>query len=389
MVAMLLFGSGGSYFLALSMYTPHINSLEGQLATSQQQVTSLNTSNQGLSQDKASLEASKAFLQSQYDSLQASYATLQSSYSTLQTTHTTLQGNYAALSSQYDTLKSGVDTGLASLSADYNKLKKDYDDLSTMVSNNVYGTPGDTQILNNFKTLSLAVRSLNSTLWAYCNEVNSFKNTLTTAEVLKMETTVRSIIGSSTNDWANYQRIYEYITANVKYVYDIEFPYIGYYSYQDVNGVRYLTNFKVATMDNYVQRPDFTLQYKQGDCDDQAALEFAMLRYYNKYIVGTDYNLYLTELDFSDGSSHVAVFMPVTGGKLTILDPAGNYLTTTDSSITQNAAAAELQNYNDHWASQTGSITQIRLYRINLTDGSYTRVTQGTQAQVASFLATS
>jgi hypothetical protein len=381
LIAMLLVGGGGGYFLTSSIYSPQIKSIEDQLATSQQQVTSFTTSNQALSQDKAALEASKASLQSQFDSLQTSYTALQ-------TTNTKLQSDYAVLSSQYDTLKSGVDASIASLSEDYTQLKKDYEDLSKMVGNNVYGTPGDTQMLNNFKTLSLAVRSLNSTLWEYCNEVNSFKNTLTTADVLKMDTTVRSIIGSSTNDWTNYQNIHEYITSNVKYVYDIEFPFISQFWYLDVNGVRYLTNFNVATIENYVQKPEFTLKYKQGDCDDQAALEFAMLRYYNKYIVGTDYSLYLAEVVFSDGSSHVAVFMPVTGGKLTILDPSGNYLTAAGSSIAQKAASAELENYNSHWVSLNGDITQIRLYRINLTDGSYTMVSEGTRAQVASFLAT-
>jgi hypothetical protein len=45
----------------------------------------------------------------------------------------------------------------------------------------------------------------------------------------------------------------------------------------------------VETIANYVQTPEWTLTQKQGDCDDQAALEYAMLRYYNKYIAGTDY----------------------------------------------------------------------------------------------------
>jgi hypothetical protein len=385
LVIMLLVGSGGGYFLSSSMYTSQINSLEEQLTTSQQQAASLNTSNQALIQEKATLEASKASIQAQYDSQQASYATLQSSYGNLQATYTNLQGDYAVLSSQYNTFKSSVDSGFASLSTDYVKLQKDYDDLSTMISNNVYGTPGDTQMLNNYKKLTFAVQRLNSTLWYYCNEVSSFRNTLTMAEVMKMETTVRSVVGSSTDIWANYQRIHEYIASNVKYVYDIEFPYISYYSYINVNGVRYLTDFNVGTIDNYVQRPDWTLQYKQGDCDDQAALEFAMLRYYNKYIVGTDYKLYLAELNFSDSTSHVSVFMPVTGGKLTILDPAGNYLTKSSSNIASQAAASELESYNSHW-SKNGSITQIMLYSINLTDGSYIKVAQGTLAQIISFL---
>lgn len=380
LVAMLLVGGGGGYFTASGMLSQKITTLEDQLSSTQQQVTTLNTSNQGLSQDKAVIEANLATLQASFDSLQTNYDALQGTYSGL-------QAEYTALSSQYNTLQSGVDSGLASLSADYVQLQKDYDDLSTLVTNKVQGTIGYTETLNHLKALTLAVRSLNSTLWEYCNEVDSFRNTLTTAEVLKMEATVRSVVGSSTDSWTNYQRIHEYVTTNVDYVYDVEVPYISYYNYIDVNGVRYLTDFDVASIENYVQTPEWTLDNGQGDCDDQAALEYAMLRYYNKYVVGTDYNLYLTELDFSDGSSHVTVFMPVSGGKLTILDPAGNYLTKTGSTIASKTATSEIEAYSGHWSSN-GGITQIRLYSINMADGSYTRVYEGTRVQVATFLAT-
>ncbi len=400
LIVVLLGGSGGGYLFASSTYASQVRSLETQLATTQQQLTektedytNLMDDYQTLSQTAATLEANKASLQSSYDalrtsydSLQATHDSLQDSYDSLQASYDSLQDDYTTLSAQYDTLRESVDSGLASLSDDYVALQREYDSLSQTLTNNVYGTPGDTQMLNYFYQLTLAVRSLNTTLWEYCNEVSSFRNTLTAGEVLKMEPTVRSIVGSSQDDWANYQKIHQYITSNVKYVCDIDFPYIGQYLYIDVNGVRYLTDFDVGTTTNYVQTPDFTLQYKQGDCDDQAALEYAMIRYYNKYMVGVDYNLYLAEMKFADGSGHVAVFMPVSGGKVTILDPAGNYLTSTYSTIAAKAAATELDSYNSFWLSSSGSITQITLYTISMLDGSYTVASHGTLAQVASFL---
>jgi hypothetical protein len=79
--------------------------------------------------------------------------------------------------------------------------------------------------------------------------------------------------------------------------------------------------------------------------------------------------------------------MPVSGGEVTILDPAGNYLTKTGSTIDSRGAVAELEAYNSHWFSQNGSITDIKLYSVNMTDGSYTTVSQGTRAQVAAWLA--
>jgi len=393
LIVVLIGGSGGGYLFASNTYMPQVSSLETQLATTQQQLdektedyTNLSGDYQTLSQTAATLIVSKASLQSSYDILTATYNSLQAAHDSLQSSYDLLQDDYTALSTQYDTLRESVDSGLASLSDDYVALQKDYDSLSQTLTHNVYGTPGDTQMLNYYHQLTLAVKSLNVTLWEYCNEVSSFRNTLTTGEVLKMESIVRSIVGSSLDDWSNYQKIHQYIRSNVKYVYDIDFPYIGYYSYIDVNGVRYLTDFDTGSTDNYVQKPEFTLKYKQGDCDDQAALEYAMIRYYNKYIAGTDYNLYLVDMDFSNGSEHVAVFMPVSGGKLTILDPAGNYLTSTSPTITAKVAATELNSYNSYWLSSSGSITQMKLYSINLSDGSYTMASQGTLAQVASFL---
>jgi uncharacterized protein YlxW (UPF0749 family) len=388
-IVVLLVGSGGGYLFASSTYGSQVTTLENQLAASQQQLTaktqeydSLNADYQALSQSATAIEASKNALQTSYDGLQTSYSSLEADYASL-------QDSYDTLSTQYTTLQGSVDSGIADLSDKYVALKNDYDVLAQMMSNNVYGTPGDTAMLNNYYKLNLAVRRLNATLWEYCNQVSSYKNTLTTAEVLKMESTVRSVVGSSMDNWPNYQRIHEYITANVAYVYDIEFPYISTYSYQDVNGVYYLTDFDVWTITNYVQTPEFTLQYKQGDCDDQAALEYAMLRYYNKYMVGSDSNLYLAEMTFADGSGHVAVFMPFSGGQVTILDPAGNYLTKTGITIDSKGAVAELETYNSHWLSQNDEITNIKLYSINMTNGSYTTVSQGTRAQVAAWLASS
>jgi hypothetical protein len=94
-------------------------------------------------------------------------------------------------------------------------------------------------------------------------------------------------------------------------------------------------------------------------------------------------------MTFADGSGHVAVFMPFSGGQVTILDPAGNYLTKTGITIDSKGAVAELETYNSHWLSQNDEITNIKLYSINMTNGSYTTVSQGTRAQVAAWLASS
>jgi len=391
LIVVLLAGSGGGYFLASNTLQPRITSLESQLTTVQQQLnektqdyTTLNNDYQTLSQEKASLESSRASLQSSYDALKTNYDTLQSNYGSLQTSRDSLQADYTALSSQYNTL-SAVNSDYTQLSEDYVALKKQYDALSQTVGNNVYKTIGYTQMLEYFHQLTLSVRTFNATLRELCDETISFKNTLTTSEILGVESAVREAVGSSTDFWGNYQKIHEYVTSNIKYVYDIDSPLISAYSWIDVNGVRYLTGFDTTTTRNYVQKPSFTLEYKQGDCDDQAHLEYAMLRYNNKYIVGNDYRIFIAWVFFSDETSHVAVFQPVSGGKLTILDPAGNYLTSESSTIRGKDASPELGAYNAHW-SDHGSITRLTLYSIDMTDGSYTVAVDGTLAEVASYL---
>jgi len=272
------------------------------------------------------------------------------------------------------------------LSADYVALQNQYDPLNQMVGNHVYNTISYTNMRQHYYQLTLNVRTLNATLWKYCDERVSFSNTLTTSEIMSVESAMREAIGSTTNPWSCYQKIHEYVTSNIQYVYDTDFSYISYYMYVDVNGVRYLTGFEQDKINNHVQKSEFTMQYKQGDCDDQAALEYAMLRYYNKYILSTDYNLYIAELKFSDGTSHICVFMPVSGEKVTIFDPSGNYLTKNGSSIASKDAYPEMESYNSHWLSTDGSITNIKLYSINLQDGSYQTVAQGTRLNVAAFL---
>jgi hypothetical protein len=394
LIITLLAGSGGSYLVTSNIYKPQVASLESQLVSTQQALnektqnyTVLLNNYQTLLQAKATLDTNFASLTSTYNELKNKHETLQYDYNSLKAEQDSLNADYNALSSQYDTLKASIDSGFIKLSSDYVDLQKKYDILSQTVASNVYNTPGDSTMLKYFYQLTKDVRTLNATLWSYFCEESSFKNTITVSEIIKVESTVRTIIGSSTNEWNNYQHIHEYITSNIKYVYDITFPYITYYSYIDVNGIRYLTGFDTSNIDNYIQKPQFTLQYKQGDCDDQAALEYAMLRYYNKYIVGTDYNLYLAVLQFSDGSGHVAVFMPIQGGKVTIFDPAGNYLTTSGYSLSSKSAASELESYNSHWISSSGSITNIDLYWINITDGSSTLIAHGTRAEIATYLA--
>lgn len=391
LIVILLAGSGGGYFFASNEYSSRVSSLETQLSSletqlssTQQELSETTQDYDTLSSEYVELGAAKEKLDADFASISSSYESLQIEHDALDATYVSLNANYATLSVKYDTL-GAANSDYTQLSEDYVALKKQYDALSQTVGSSVYTTIGYTQMLEYFHQLTLSVRTFNATLRELGDETASFKNTLTTSEILGVESAVREAVGSSTDFWGNYQKIHEYVTSNIKYVYDIDSPLISAYSWVDVNGVRYLTDFDTTTTRNYVQKPSFTLEYKQGDCDDQAHLEYVMLRYNNKYIVGNDYRIFIGWVFFSDETSHVAVFQPVSGGQLAILDPAGNYLTSESSTITGKDASPELGAYNTYW-SDHGSITRLTLYSIDMADGSYTVAVDGTLAEVASFL---
>jgi hypothetical protein len=374
LVLCLISGSILGYTLNTNLSESKIASLQGELSSAQQSLEEDQQTITDLNNRFQTLNSEKTDLQSRYSSLNSNYTELKSSYNSLQ--------------SQYNILSNDSDSGYVQLSSEYINLLNQYDALSLTLSDKIYSTPGSDAMLSYYHQLNEEVRLLNNTLWSYCDLKSSFRNTLTLSEVTQMQDQVKSIIGSSTDHWSNYQRIHQYVSSNIEYAYDVEIPYITYYRYVDVNGVRYLTGFNYSTIKNYVQKPSWTLENKQGDCDDQATLEYAMLRYYDRYYVGTDYTMYIADIDFNDGSGHVAVFMPVQDGKLTILDPAGHYLTSTHSNITSKPAASELDSYNANWSTD-GSIKNIKLYWVDLDTGGYTLVSEGTLSEVAAYLSQS
>ncbi len=170
--------------------------------------------------------------------------------------------------------------------------------------------------------------------------------------------------------------------SNVRYAYDIEIPYISTWILSE-GGETYVADIWTYTSRNYVQTPKLTVDLGQGDCDDQAILAYAMLKYYMRNVHGKYYSLYLAYIEFSDNNAHLAVFMPVSGGNICIIDPASAYLTKNIfGTITSKEALSELNAYSSSWRSSAGSITYIRLYSV-AADGSYMAVSEESMSQVA------
>lgn len=237
------------------------------------------------------------------------------------------------------------------------------------------------------KSLSDDVQEFHDLYVDYCSIPEAFENTLNSRELNKIASTVTSVTQRIDDVWDAQERIYKYVVNNIEYVYDVEMPYISYLTTLTIDGREVITRFTTSTLQNYVQTPEKTLEYEQGDCEDQAILTYAMTKYYEREILGTEYRLYLARIRFSDGTYHLAVFVPVQGGNLCILDPAGHYYTSKWNQITQREALTELQRYSNEWLSANGiSVSQIELYDVDVDYGSYTLDASGNINTIANFL---
>ncbi|TDA40311.1 MAG: hypothetical protein DSO09_00955 [Candidatus Methanomethylicota archaeon] len=242
------------------------------------------------------------------------------------------------------------------------------------------------QMKEYYGNLSNDVLKFKNLIYSYIGIPEVFPRVLNEDAIKKTSNAVINAGVVPSNLWISIQKIYDYITTNIKYAYDIEMPYISTYWSITYDGKKYVTKFYdgVKTIEQYVQTPELTLKIKQGDCDDQAILAYAMIKYYMKYINGTENDLYIALIEFSKGDEHLSVILPVQSGKLCIIDPAGHYLTKSEDIITSKETLSELQAYSNYWSDTTGPITNIALYKINVTDGSYTLFANGTISQVAS-----
>jgi hypothetical protein len=239
-----------------------------------------------------------------------------------------------------------------------------------------------------YKGLCQNISDLHDLLYSYSSIPQAFSRTLNEVSVNEVSSLVSSVTGSSSDFWSSCHKIYDYITSNIEYANDIDMPYSSTSRSVNIDGTDYIIDFTITTNRNYVQKPNLTIEIKQGDCEDQAVLAYAMIEYYMKYIFDTTYRLYIAEIKFSDGSGHLAVILPVQEGQVCIIDPAGKYLTSSTGAITSKPAQSELQAYSDYWSSHStyGSITYMTLYEVSIQDGSYSIKTEGTINQIAEFL---
>jgi len=238
---------------------------------------------------------------------------------------------------------------------------------------------------DNWRSLSEYVLDFREELYSYCVLNESFKRVFNSEELDKIAEKIEDLTKGTGDDmWGALNIIHGYVRDDIEYVYDSEIPVISAYRYYGESDNPLLSEFTTDFRQNMYQDLDFTVEYEQGDCDDQAMLEYAMIKYYQRYILDAEYRLYLVRIIWED-SSHLAVFQPVQGENICILDPAGQYQTGSFQRLSQESVRRELNNYQDHWSDENGSIIELSFWIVDIDTGEYIESFSGSLEESINF----
>jgi FtsZ-binding cell division protein ZapB len=297
----------------------------------------LNLKYDSLSSDNNSLKEQHSALESSYNTLKTQHSSLQTQYYTLRGTHDSLQSNFTTLSSNFTELKNqfdSLDSNFSSLQIQYDSLQSNYTDLYARY--NSLQTQNNTFILN-YDHLRYVVNQR-------CLHLDISK--FITPDDSSVEQIVTQVTGgwSDPSDldefWSDVKAMYDWVANNIEYRYDGLYPVIPIDS---SFGVYYTTEMW--------QFSNETLDERKGDCEDMAILLTSMILNY-------DAGEYWTECIWITGalSAHVAVQIPVSGNKITILDPAGNYYTSDAwGNLDQKDLSTEINDWLNYWKPDIGS----------------------------------
>jgi hypothetical protein len=304
-------------------------------------------------------------LRMKYIGLLDNYSRLEKDYNLLVEKHSILTGNYGRLESNYNSLMGEY----SSLKSSYMKLMDTYTSLNSSY----------TSLRSRYTCFLSSYEGWRSFLLSYISLKESIGRVLCSSEVSGLIPLVRSIVSNPKDSWGSIWEIYTYVRRSIVYVKDPPIP-IPPPSWSLEEG-----NYVNETLDSIILSPSETLNLKQGDCEDQAILLYAMIKAYWKHIYGGEFRLWLMHVMFNDGSGHLAVAFPArlsASGevKLTILDTAGSYYTGTPLRLTSNNPYVELKKYSD-WFTDYKGIKTITIYEV--VDGRLIEVASGGVYEVA------
>ena len=164
---------------------------------------------------------------------------------------------------------------------------------------------------------------------------------------------VMEITGGYSGDvndyWKDAKRLYSWVVSNISYSYDSYMPILP----ETISG-------ELIWGQECWRMPEETLEDETGDCEDMAVLLASMLLSYNE----GDYAIWAIEIR-SEDAGHVAVAFPVQGGKLTILDPAGNYYTGQYGALDSSNISYAVNKWLSHWQRQMPNAEIVRVFSGN------------------------
>jgi len=340
----------------INVQAGRIRELESQLNTWMNNYNQLYSEHQELTKKYNELTTDYNTLLDNYNRLSADYKDLSSRYTELTQEFNALNANYTALQGMYASLKSSYE----SLQNQYQTLSTEYNLLNTN-----YIT-----LVNSYNALKAERDQLYSEYTRFIDWYNTMRDQVNSRSIPSLENMTKyitpddpavissmySITGGWSNpgDWNEYwsdvYKLYKWVADNIMYSYDSPEPVLP-----GIGGY-------LAWRDDFWRFPNETLRDGTGDCEDMANLLASLILAYN----GKRYYVWAIYIVF-DNSAHVAVALPVQGGMLTILDPAGHYYTSSYGSITARDVATELQKYFNYWASAgypNGRVYAIYSYNI-------------------------
>lgn len=192
------------------------------------------------------------------------------------------------------------------------ELREENDSLETtmtqLTEDNARYSTQITEYSNQLVEYSRIAEEVNRRMGGSCDDGRSF---VTPADA-DVSVRVSAVTGGFSSDpsekWADYDRLYDWVVENIRYSSDSSLPYLP--TIPDASHILWI--------DDYWRTPSETLEDETGDCEDMATLLVSMIRNYT----GSRYACWVI-LWNSQGSGHAAVAIPVAGGNLAILDPAG------------------------------------------------------------------
>ena len=353
-IILLIAGVAGYIFM-------QFEDLRVKYAVLKQSYTSLNTTFNKLREDYTSLTSKYEELSDRYGKLLENYTSLKNAYDSLSTAYSTLSTNYTSLKSSFNTLKEEYEglkrsynellTNYSRLSSSYNALSKSFELLKTQYYD----------VLKRYDLIYTVIRDragLMDTLPKYIDYLSpEVSNAVTEA--------MKAWLGNP------YTKIYNWVKSHVRYNYDT--PLIV------PNPINSSTPY--FTFSNYVQYASETASLGRGDCEDQAILVAAMVLNYWLRTENKTYLIYVVIIAGYEkggkGAAHAFTLIPIKGGKVIILDPAGSLITGLDLWIFRIVEPKDIyeaikgyvdtwRNYGIHWTKIAAVFNQNTYERLDM-----------------------